>query len=97
MARQEDQKDVLFAQIQRRMVEHGEWDRLSWLLNQKLSEAGWLDEYRDKSRETLRTDSVSVGSIMAEVWPQAEASIPAKAKREMIAMIRQYLETQLEG
>ncbi|KAH9979576.1 hypothetical protein BGW80DRAFT_1455272 [Lactifluus volemus] len=35
--------DTLFHQLQRRMTESGDWDRIILQLRYQLSDAGWLD------------------------------------------------------
>lgn len=100
MPRNENRSDVnvLYTQLQRRMIEYGDWDRISNTLTQKLNESGWLDDLRHQSREMARNgDSVTVESLMSELRPRAGASIPPRVKQEVISMIRQYLEQQLEG
>ncbi|KAH9917761.1 transcription factor e(y)2-domain-containing protein [Fomitopsis serialis] len=97
MARNDGRND-LYPQLLRRMVEHGEYDRLFWVLTQKLNESGWLDDFRDKSKEMTRNaDKMSVETIITQLRPQAEASIAPKVKLEVLTMIRQYLEKQVEG
>ncbi|KZT67551.1 hypothetical protein DAEQUDRAFT_728986 [Daedalea quercina L-15889] len=93
-----DGQAELYPQILRRMTEHGEYDRLLWMLTQKLSESGWLDDFRDKSKELARNaDNMPAETMMNELLPQAEASILPKVRQEIVAMIRQFLDKQVEG
>ncbi|TFY54654.1 hypothetical protein EVJ58_g8734 [Rhodofomes roseus] len=93
-----DGRNDLYPQLLRRMTGHGDYDRLLWVLTQKLNESGWLDDFRDKSKEMARNaDSISAETMMTELRPQAEATIPPKVQQEIMTMIRQYLEKQVEG
>ncbi|TCD65465.1 SAGA histone acetylase and TREX-2 complexes component [Steccherinum ochraceum] len=92
-----DARDALYAQIQRRMVNSGDWDRISEALEAKLNESGWIDSLHDSSKETARAgESVSVGTLLESLGSQAASSVSPKVKEEIIQMIRQYLDTQLD-
>jgi len=96
-ARKDGRNDALYAQLQRRMVQSGEWDRMSVQLAGLLNESGWLDDFKHRSKEMARNrDSVSFASLMAELRPQAEGAVSLAVKQEMLKAIRQYLEKQIE-
>ncbi|EPS94275.1 hypothetical protein FOMPIDRAFT_1134676 [Fomitopsis schrenkii] len=93
-----DGRNELYPQLLRRMTKSGEYDRISWALTQKLNESGWLDDHKDRAKEMARSaEGTSVETIVTELRPQAEVSIPPKFKQEILSMIRQYLEKQVEG
>ncbi|OBZ73405.1 37S ribosomal protein S10, mitochondrial [Grifola frondosa] len=82
----------LYAQAQRRMVESGEWDRISFLLNQQLNESGWLDNFRHKSKEIARnSESVTVETLIAELHPFAEAAVSEPVKKDILTVIRRWV------
>ncbi|THH10900.1 hypothetical protein EW146_g8223 [Bondarzewia mesenterica] len=43
--------NALYGQIRKRLVESGEWDRISLLLMYKLNEEGWVDEVRGQTKD----------------------------------------------
>ncbi|KZP10757.1 hypothetical protein FIBSPDRAFT_200003 [Athelia psychrophila] len=87
----------LHAQIQRRMVESGEWDRIQLLLSSKLSETGWTDDLSHRSKEQARgMEHLSFSDLLQEFTPQAQNSIPPAVRKEFMGVIRQYIEKQLE-
>ncbi|KAI0919776.1 hypothetical protein AcW1_003059 [Taiwanofungus camphoratus] len=96
--RSDSRNDVLYAQLKRRIVEYGEWDRLSSLLVEKLNESGWLDDFRHRSKEMARNmDTPNFEVLVSELGPQAETSVSPTIKQEMSTRIRQYLEKHIEG
>ncbi|KAI0791346.1 transcription factor e(y)2-domain-containing protein [Abortiporus biennis] len=89
--------EALYAQIQRRMVESGEWDRIRSILAGKLNEAGWVDNLHHKSKEMARDlSSISARRLSEELDPVAQTSVPQNVKDNAVALIRQFLETQIE-
>ncbi|KDQ52555.1 hypothetical protein JAAARDRAFT_61862 [Jaapia argillacea MUCL 33604] len=89
--------DAYFAQIQRRMMETGEWDRFLTLLTVKLNEAGWLDDLRHHAKESARVmEPLSFHTLLDELRPHAQASIPAAVRQEILGIMRQYVGKQFE-
>ncbi|KAJ7280370.1 transcription factor e(y)2-domain-containing protein [Mycena rebaudengoi] len=89
--------DVLQAQLQQRLLESGEWDRIKFILASKLNESGWTDEMRNRSKERARTmEPLSFVTLLEEMAPHAQTSLPLAVRREVIALIRGYLEKQFE-
>ncbi|TFK35876.1 transcription factor e(y)2-domain-containing protein [Crucibulum laeve] len=89
--------DALYAQIRKRMVEGGEWEQIQAALAAKLNESGWVDDLRDRSKERARNmDPLSFQTLLEQVNPNAQTSVPLAVKREIISLIRQYLEKQFE-
>ncbi|KAF7973817.1 hypothetical protein HWV62_14198 [Athelia sp. TMB] len=87
----------LYAQIQRRMVESGDWDRIQLMLSNKLNENGWTDDLRHKSKEHARAmEPLSFAVLLQEFTPEAQDSIPPAVRKEFMGMIRQYIEKQIE-
>jgi len=97
MSKSTAETDEFYAQIHRRMVESGEWDRILRLLTFKLSEHGWVDEMRHRAQERARSmDTLSFRGILEEISPHAQASISPAAKREVMNILRQYVKDQFE-
>ncbi|KAF8725230.1 hypothetical protein AX14_008225 [Amanita brunnescens Koide BX004] len=89
--------DALYAQLRRRMVETGEWDRIMFVLSSKLSEDGWLDELKDYSKEKARRiENLAFQPLLADVLAFTQNAVPAQVEKEIKALIRQFLEQQFE-
>ena len=107
--------------------------RILWALTQKVNEAGWIDDYKDRAKGTaFCSNAKQILNATSERWPGTPkacpsrpssqscdhkqkvtelplynkrvkshvlyiASMPPKIKQEIMAMIRQYLEKQVEG
>ncbi|GBE85749.1 hypothetical protein BKA93DRAFT_826494 [Sparassis latifolia] len=96
--RGEARNEVLYVQLHRRMVESGEWDRLSAVLMRELNEYGWLDDMRHRSKEMARgMERPTVEQLMAGLRAHAEASVPAGVRQQVVGMLRQYMEKQVDG
>ncbi|KAI0693563.1 transcription factor e(y)2-domain-containing protein [Cytidiella melzeri] len=87
-------------EVQRRMIESGEWDRLSATLSQRLAESGWVDDVHHRTKETARSagsqHEAKARQLMADVRDHAEGSVPPTVRQEIKALIRQYLESQID-
>ncbi|KAI0819700.1 transcription factor e(y)2-domain-containing protein [Trametes gibbosa] len=90
----------LYGPLRRRMLENGDWDRIAARLARELNEKGWIDRFRDLSKETARRaeaiGGVSVDTLMTELWPQAEDEVPTVVRQDTIGAIRKVLERQIE-
>jgi len=87
--------DALHAQIQRRLVESGEWDRIMSVFSSKLNESGWSDDLRHRSKEHARAmEPLSFEGLFNEFSPHAQSTVPPAVKREILAQIREYVEKQ---
>ncbi|KAH9946578.1 ribosomal protein S10 domain-containing protein [Amylocystis lapponica] len=77
--------DALYAQLQRRMVESGEWDRMSVALTRQLNESGWLDNFKHRSKEMARNmDPAPFETLIAELQPQADVTDGARRSPAVI-------------
>ncbi|KAI0631595.1 transcription factor e(y)2-domain-containing protein [Trametes polyzona] len=90
----------LYVPLRRRMIENGDWDRISARLARELNESGWIDRFKDISKETARraeaTGGISVEALMTELGPQAEEEVPTAVRQEIIGVLRKLLERQIE-
>ncbi|KAN0078243.1 Transcription factor e(y)2 domain containing protein [Tylopilus felleus] len=97
MSKSTSETDEFYAQIHRRMVESGEWDRILRLLASKLSEHGWVDDMRHRAKDHARSmDALSFRMILEEIAPTAQANIPPPVKREVMNILKQYVRDQFE-
>ncbi|KAI0739486.1 transcription factor e(y)2-domain-containing protein [Daedaleopsis nitida] len=91
---------ALYAPLRRRMIENGDWDRISARLARELNESGWIDKFKNRSKEMARgaelNGGISVETLLMELMPQAEDDIPMNVRQEIIGVIRKLLERQIE-
>lgn len=76
-------------------METGEKERLLEYLRQKLVESGWKDELKNYCKELIRNkglDRITVADLVEELKPRARATVPAKAKEELLARIKNFIE-----
>ncbi|KAI0347388.1 hypothetical protein BDW22DRAFT_1351820 [Trametopsis cervina] len=99
-SRSDTTNSALYAQIHRRMVESGEWDRISTMLAKRLNEAGWVDDLHHRTKESARSaergDSATARQLMADVRSHAEGAVSPAVRQEIVALVRQYLESQID-
>ncbi|KAF8556683.1 hypothetical protein OG21DRAFT_1408597 [Imleria badia] len=89
--------DDLYAQLHRRMIESGEWDRIRRLMSSKLSEHGWVDEMRHRAKERARSmDTLSFRVLLEEISLPARDGVPVVVKRDVMNVIGQYVKGQFE-
>ncbi|KAK7018592.1 transcription and mRNA export factor SUS1 [Favolaschia claudopus] len=89
--------DALQAQLTQRLLESGEWDRIKFVLAAKLNDSGWTDDMRNRSKERARTiEPLSFNALLEEMLPPAQTSIPLAIRRDVIALIRGYIDQQIE-
>ncbi|KAK7681987.1 hypothetical protein QCA50_014951 [Cerrena zonata] len=87
----------MHAEVQRRLVESGEWDRISRLLHSKLNESGWADRLHDQAKELARSKyPIAVQDITEDVRSTAIAEVPEEIRLDVLAKLRHYLDSQLE-
>ncbi|KAG5724678.1 hypothetical protein E4T56_gene3733 [Termitomyces sp. T112] len=87
--------DAFYTQLQQRIVDSGEWDRIRFVLASKLNEAGWSDDLRHRSKERAREmKPLSFQTLYDEVFPVAHTSLPLAVKREILAQIRHWVDKQ---
>ncbi|KAF8530128.1 transcription factor e(y)2-domain-containing protein [Hysterangium stoloniferum] len=88
----------LYREVHRRLVQTGEWDRILGVLAQKLNETGWMDDMRHRGKEAARNlESPKFRTILEQVEPQAQSSIPLPVKQEVMVLITQFLEKEFES
>ncbi|KAJ6602532.1 transcription factor e(y)2-domain-containing protein [Mycena vulgaris] len=89
--------DALQAQLQQRLLESGEWDRIKFILASKLNDSGWTDDIRNRSKERARSmEPLSFATLLEEMAPHAQTSTPLAVRREIVALLRAYLDKQFE-
>ncbi|KAG6333988.1 hypothetical protein ID866_5093 [Astraeus odoratus] len=97
MSKSNSDTDALYSQVHRRMVESGEWDRILRTLSAKLSENGWSDDLYHRAKEHARTmDHLLFRTLLEEVSPSAQGTVPVAIKHEVTGQIRQFVKDQFE-
>jgi len=67
------------------------------ILTNKLNESGWTDDLRHQSKERARNmEPLSFRMLLAELSPHVQTSMPLAVRKEVMAVIRQYVEKQFE-
>jgi len=64
-------------------------------LRQKLIESGWKDELKNYCKELIQNkglDRITVEDLVEELKPRARATVSAKAKEELLARIKTFIE-----
>ncbi|KAJ3713522.1 hypothetical protein EV361DRAFT_955302 [Lentinula raphanica] len=89
--------DAFYRKIKFRLVESGEWDRMKATIGPKLNESGWLDDIKHKGVEQAsEMDQLSFQNLFDALSKAGHVGLPLPARRELQAMIREYLEKQFE-
>ncbi|KAG9312651.1 transcription factor e(y)2-domain-containing protein [Chiua virens] len=97
MSKPTSESDEFYSQIQRRMIESGDWDRILRQLSSKLSEHGWTDEVHLRAKERAGSmDTLSFRLILEEISQPGQATVPPAVKREVMSALRQYVKDQFE-
>ncbi|KAI0300056.1 hypothetical protein B0F90DRAFT_1817845 [Multifurca ochricompacta] len=88
--------DTLFHQLQRRMVESGEWDRILLQLRYQLNDAGWLDSMRAQTLEHGNgLEQPSFRELLDGTRMRAH-DVPEAVKFQVLTSIRSFLDKQIE-
>jgi len=89
--------DALQAQLQQRLLESGEWDRIKFILASRLNDSGWMDDIHNRSKETARSmNPLLFTKLLEETRPHAQTSMPLAVRREVVALIKGFLDKQAE-
>ncbi|KAJ8593729.1 hypothetical protein M405DRAFT_810366 [Rhizopogon salebrosus TDB-379] len=97
MSKSATEIDTLYAEVQRRMIENGEWDRLLHLLSLKLSESGWTDDLLHRAKDNNRTlEPLSLRAIQQELLSHAQTTVPLPVKRDITTLIKQFVKEQFD-
>lgn len=88
--------DGLFQQLQRRMVESGEWDRILLQLRYQLRDSGWMDSTRAQMLEhAYGTERASFRELLEETRTRVH-DVPEAVKQQILSSIRSFLDKQVE-
>ncbi|RXK42134.1 hypothetical protein M231_00491 [Tremella mesenterica] len=84
-------------QIRTRLMQTGDWDRISRLLSARLQESGWEDELKDLSKETARTqEQPNLQSLIRDIRPKAQQMLDPQIRAAVLQEIQAALEREVE-
>ncbi|EJD50530.1 hypothetical protein AURDEDRAFT_160431 [Auricularia subglabra TFB-10046 SS5] len=86
----------MYDQIHRQLVETGEWDKLVSTLTRLLSESGWIDDMRNRSREKGRQMQPLQFRTLVEDVQAGTVTVSPQVKIEMMKLIRETLQQLVE-
>jgi len=86
--------DEIYHQLQRRLVESGDWDRITLALKYKLNDECWLDNMRALSKERARQD-MSIRDILRHVADN-HGPVPENIRTEFHNIIKQHLAREMQ-
>ncbi|KAK9899557.1 hypothetical protein P389DRAFT_207220 [Cystobasidium minutum MCA 4210] len=90
--------EQLTQSLQERLVNSGEWARLTKQLRKSLDKSDWeadLKSYaRDQARE--RNGQIHLNELVALIEPQAKASIPQEQRDDILNKLRAFVQDNVE-
>jgi len=85
------------AQINQKLVETGERERLKELLRTQLVECGWRDQLKQHCKDVVKQkglEHITVDDLVAEITPKGRELVPDQVKKELLQRIRAFLAQQ---
>jgi enhancer of yellow 2 transcription factor len=85
------------AQINQKLIESGERERLKDLLRTRLTDSGWREQLKAHCKEIVRQkglENITVDDLVLEVTPYARSIVPDDVKKELLTRIRAFLADQ---
>lgn len=87
------------SQINEKLSESGEREKLKELLRARLVEGGWRDQLKTKCKELIQNkglEKITVQQLVEEVTPYARSTVPENIKAELLSHLREFIQQQLE-
>mmetsp|Transcript_14204 Transcript_14204/g.33615 ORF Transcript_14204/g.33615 Transcript_14204/m.33615 type:complete len:93 (+) Transcript_14204:121-399(+) len=81
-------------EVQQKLTQSGEKERLKALLRDRLIECGWRDELKARCRAIVQRrgpENVTVQDIVSEITPVGRSKVPDTVKAELLSEIRELL------
>lgn len=82
------------SQINQKLIESGEKEKLKELLRTRLVECGWKDELKAYCKELIKNkglEKITVEELVMEITPRGRATVPENIKAELLQRIRKFL------
>ena len=86
-------------QINEKLTESGEREKLKELLRARLIESGWRDNLKTKCKEIIQNkglEKITVQQLVEEITPYARSTVPENIKSELLSHLREFIQVQLE-
>ncbi|KAG0644111.1 hypothetical protein HOY80DRAFT_942784 [Tuber brumale] len=94
------QDTTLRAEVNRRLLESGELERLEALFLDLLRGSGWYENTKNTCAEKLRSGELAGGGfnrLTEEVERECRERVPEEVRVEMVKAIKKVLEGMVEG
>ncbi|KAG5363234.1 Transcription and mRNA export factor SUS1 [Yarrowia sp. B02] len=89
--------DQVRADVQEKLVQSGEYEKLSQHIQARLRDSGWYDKVSALAQEEAsKQDKVELGALLAKVQPQACDLVDDDIKVETLKMIASFLDGALK-
>ncbi|VDB91713.1 unnamed protein product [Peniophora sp. CBMAI 1063] len=86
--------DETFQQLQKRMVESGDWDRILLALRYRLSDECWLDVVRGSCKERARQNT-PIRDLIKQV-SETHGQVPDAIRADFLKIIKKYLAEEVQ-
>ena len=87
------------SQINDKLTESGEREKLKELLRTRLIESGWRDQLKTKCKDIIQNkglEKITVQQLVEEITPYARSTVPENIKAELLSHLREFIQQQLE-
>mmetsp|Transcript_57323 Transcript_57323/g.91256 ORF Transcript_57323/g.91256 Transcript_57323/m.91256 type:complete len:112 (+) Transcript_57323:37-372(+) len=87
------------SQINDKLQESGEREKLKELLRVRLVESGWRDQLKRKCKQVIENkglEKITVQQLVDEITPYARSTIPENIKAELLSHLREFIQSHLE-
>ena len=85
------------AQINEKLSESGERQKLKELLCARLIESGWRDQLKTKCKEIIQNkglEKITISQLVEEITPFARSTVPENIKSELLSHLREFINDQ---
>ncbi|KRY49474.1 Transcription and mRNA export factor ENY2 [Trichinella britovi] len=85
--------------IEKRLIETGERERLTELLRSLLRSSNWAEKVREECLKIIQRDGIdgiTVETVVTEILPTARRLVPESIKRQLLEQLQQFCEEETE-
>ncbi|KAL9940861.1 hypothetical protein V8E36_000349 [Tilletia maclaganii] len=94
---QEDDISELFSALHQRMVQSGDWHRILGILRRMLEDCGYEESLQTFATEQAREqERLQLGPLLGVLSPHAKATLPTHVREHITALIRDFLDRNVE-
>ncbi|CAL9732390.1 transcription and mRNA export factor Sus1p [Monosporozyma unispora] len=85
------------AQIQKYLVESGNYEKISNALTEKLLQEGWVDKVKNLTMEEInKNDKAGYTDVLSKVEPMAMSMVTFETKASVMQQIKGFLDDIIE-